>query len=115
MDSFFFFFFLFFFNKKALTRAHRLDSQSLDLKRRLNQLAQDLVASETDLKVTAQNRIHLEQSVVGLRGDIKRLRSNVETAKTACEREKLAKIEQQGKLIVERKNRRREHELNSRR
>ena len=85
------------------------------MKRRLNQLAQDLVASETDLKVTAQNRIHLEQSVVGLRGDIKRLRSNVETAKTACEREKLAKIEQQGKLIVERKNRRREHELNSRR
>ena len=57
----------------------------------------------------------MEQSVVGLRGDIKRLRSNVETAKTACEREKLAKIEQQGKLIVERKNRRREHELNSRR
>jgi len=101
--------------RKAATRAQRLESQSLDLKRRLNQLAQDLVASEQDLKVTAQNKIHLEQMVVGLRGDIKRLRATVQTTRTKAECEQLARTEAEEKLAAERRTRRREHENNSRR
>ena len=96
-------------------RAQRLQSQTLDLKRRLNQMAQDLVASEEDIKVTAQNKTHLEQSVIGLRGEVKRLRGLVQQARTESERERLAKEDVVEKLKLERRQRRREHETNCRR
>jgi len=101
--------------RKATTKKQRLESQSLDLKRRLNQLAQDLVASEDDLKITAMNKIRVEQNVIGLRKEIKKLRGNALRLKNNYDREKLHKKEVGNRLQAERKNRRREHENSSRR
>lgn len=101
--------------RKATTKKQRLESQSLDLKRRLNQLAQDLVASEDDLKITAMNKIRVEQNVIGLRKEIKKLRGNALRLKNNYDREKLHKKEVDNRLQAERKNRRREHENSSRR
>ena len=101
--------------RNSSRRAQRLQSQTLDLKRRLNQMAQDLVASEEDIRVTAQNKTHLEQSVIGLRGEVKRVRGLLQQARTECEREGLAKADVMEKLKLERRQRRREHEANCRR
>ena len=101
--------------RTASRRAQRLQSQTLDLKRRLNQMAQDLLASEEDIKITAQNKTHLEQSVIGLRGEVKSLRGLLQAARTESERERLAKDDIVEKLKLERRQRRREHEANCQR
>ena len=78
-------------------------------------MAQDLLASEEDIKVTAQNKTQLEQSVIGLRGEVKKLRGMLHAARMECEREQLAKADVLNKLKLERRQRRREHEANCRR
>lgn len=99
----------------ARKRKSVLESQTLDLKRKMNQLAQDLLASDDDLRVAQQLRRNLEKLLKSTRRDMAEAKGKLKNSQRALQDEKAKRKELMRRLKVEKSNRAREHETNSQR
>ena len=94
----------------ANRRSQALDQRELGLKRKLNQLAEDLVASEKDLATTAGNRWNLDRILAECRAELVSTRDALAAARRESEELRERHIEACNALRRERESHSRKYE-----